>query len=375
MDLASLRAALKPLTKFGQDEFSFDMDEQTTVYLRPLLPKEEMDCQRRAQEILKEVTDTEGLADNDVITRTAALHYFDQFRSFVVSYALIQIGDVDFRGMTHIETGETTDAGVKVRIPLHKALENIITSDWSRAMITIAFAKYGDLIAKISEKAERVARDSIADLDAEIERVELRLRNLRIEREARAKGDPSVTSQQIAALVKAGAKMEEDIATTIETARADRAATAAIKRAPQEPDEEPEAEPEPTSSAVAQKPPRTPVTPPSAPPPTAPHPKASSNPQFRSSFEDLESPDSQAIEGDRIREAQGRAAAASRAVLGEPSDLSKASSSGTIDGKEVFRLPAETISPRGKAPPTQKTKVDPGPGAGTVNPAFKKSGG
>ena len=47
MKLKSLRAALAPLTKFGQDEISFRLDsseeDSVQVYLRPLVPREEIE--------------------------------------------------------------------------------------------------------------------------------------------------------------------------------------------------------------------------------------------------------------------------------------------------------------------------------------------
>ena len=81
-------------------------------------------------------------------------------------------------------------------------------------MITICFQRYGDLVQKIADKADRVAQTTLPDLDAEIERVEERLKRLKEDRETRAKGDPSVTTQQITSLLEAGkalAAVAEDL--------------------------------------------------------------------------------------------------------------------------------------------------------------------
>lgn len=344
MNLDTLRAALKPLTEFGKEELFFDV-EGTTVFLRSLLPSEEIQAQRRATELLEEARKTEGLADNDAITRTTALSYFDQFRSEVVSYAIVQIGDADFRGVTHIETGEVLESGAKVKVPLHKAIHDVISKSWSRGMITIAFSKYGDLITRIAERADRVARSSVSDLDAEIERVENRLKSLRSERESRAKGDPGVTHHQILSLVKAGAQIEDEIDSTIELSRRAREAREDLEREEEEVLEEEDAIPEPP------KPIREKVSPTRAPPPTAPPP-----PPPR--VETLDSDSEETL----IQKAQ-RAA--------QLSSLSGAVQQDSLGDVDHYKLPPQTIGPRDRRVATERTKYDPTP-AGALNPNFKK---
>ena len=103
MDLQSLKKALEPLSRFGMQETSFEV-EGTTVVLRPLLPKEEISCQQYAQNILEEARLADGLDDDDELSRSAALSYFDEFRADILACAIVQINDTDLRDVKVIET-------------------------------------------------------------------------------------------------------------------------------------------------------------------------------------------------------------------------------------------------------------------------------
>jgi hypothetical protein len=404
MNLQSLRKALKPLTEFGTEEITFalphDEDEESTaVTLRPLLPKEEIAAQQHAAAILVQTQEDEGLGDDDPLTKAAALRYFDQFRTEILSYALVQVGDNDLRDVEYIETGEFLEDGVTpVRIKRQLAVRQIIEDSWSRGVITIAFAKYGDLITKIAERADKIAQESLSDLEAEYERIVNRKRHLEEELQRRAKGDPSVTVQQIKALVSAGDALEREVDQAIEIARSDRLEAERIMKDAQEsaeqepapapapaPEPEPAPAPEPEAPTPDAAPPRQSVIPPTAPPPS---PRVRPNPDFVSSFADPEEdPNALAAEAARIAAAQKAAAQNARKDLGDP--LAAAQPLGDVqgpDGKPIpaFKLPSETVSrrgeksapeaPRGGKGARNKGRTDPDPSRGSVNPHFRKPG-
>lgn len=372
MDLNQLKAILNPLTKFGQDELTFEV-EGTTVTMRPLLPREEIKAQQYAATILAESQEEEALEEDDPLTRSAALRYFDQFRIEVIAYAIVAVDRVDLRGLEYVETGEILDNGVAVRIPKVQALRDIINNGWSRGMITICFSRYGDMISEIAERADKIARESLSDLDAEIERLEARLRAVQGERDRRAKGDPSVTEAQIKALVNAGKAMEEEVAGVVKMAQdnrlereRERAVQKVVESDPYPDEEEEDGNFPPPPVATPQ--PRRPAYPAAAPPPVTP-------PQeFVSSFADPEE-DSQALAPDmeRIRIARALAARAAR-EQSERDPLSQAKQEGTfqVGSKEipVYRLPSAEISDRGKRSEPEKVSLDPDPRKNTKNPRF-----
>jgi hypothetical protein len=333
----------------------------------------------------------------------------DSFRTEIVAYSLVQIGSTDLRKMPFIEKFETTPEGVKkkVKVEKHVALRELVKENWSRGMLTIAFSHYGNLVTKISEKADKVVAESVADLDAEIERLERRLVGVKEERERRAKGDPSVTTQQIRTLLDAGKQMETEIEAAIEEVGADRRAAERVDALTRdarpdnldfsditgnEPAEEPEAPAEEVPLARSAPAPRKSVIPARVPPPTQP-PRQE---EFRSSFEDDTHPDSQALELERLEAAQAAAhLAAKRRLPGTEEAVSmtmQAEDLGVVVGENgqprlgpdgepmrAFRLPTETISPRGRgAPPVvpgPKPTLNPPGGGGAVNPKFRKPGG
>lgn len=365
MDLNTLKSALAPLAKFCSDELQFDV-EGTLVTLRPLFPSEEVEVQRHAVSVLTDSQETEQTNDEDPLSRATALEYFDQFRVEVISYALVQIGSTDLRGVKTIETGETTQNSegqeVRVREPLHVAIRKLINTSWSRGMITVAFSRYGDLMTKISEKADKVAKESVADLDAEVERVTKRLEFLKKEREKRAKGDPSVTAKQIQSLVRAGQLLEKEVDDAIQESRDSREASEEAE-APASPT--PPAAPTPPPAPVVRAPPepRRSVIPPVVPPPSS------------SSFVPV-GPD--LSEEDAVRAA--RAAMASSDL--QTGDLSKAEEMEPVigpDGKPLaaYRLQPETLSSRGASVPRRGVsagETDPDPRKDTVNPRFRGPG-
>jgi hypothetical protein len=192
LDLSILENALAPLSKIGADEITFDA-EGISVTLRPLIPEEEVEVQRYAQEALS------GHQNKDGTDRYAALDFVNRFRKEALAYAIIAVGDLDLHEVEYVATGEMTQSGKPVRIPKHVAMRQTI-SKWTRTMLQVAFAKYGDLMSKIEEKTMKLVEYDPADLDAEIQRVEKRLSELKAEKERRLKGDVNLTAEHVKAI-------------------------------------------------------------------------------------------------------------------------------------------------------------------------------
>ena len=384
ISLDLLREAMQPLIEVGKDEIEFDAFG-TTVALRPLLPKEEVLVQRAAaivveqnrrfEESLREKTGGEDTAETDSMTRASALDYFDRFRVEVISHALVQVGDLDLRGVDFVATGETLPNGNPVKVAKPVALRPLV-ENWSRAMISLVFAKYGELMDTLNKTADEVVEDTPADLDSEIERLETRLAEAKLERAKRAGGDPSITAEQIENFIGLGNNMEEGAkrAAALPSARE---VQQQLRKAGQR-----EAAPTPAPSQPAQPrqtAPRQSVLPPTVPPPTPePVPVKYSlppEPPAPSAFDEaVSSPssfggedlDALAAEEERILLARQKSAQ-SRGTPSAPvkDPLSQAKPAGTVQGMEAYRLPTETISERGRKapPPTQAA------GGGSVNPA------
>lgn len=335
MNLDLLKQALEPLSDYGKDELEIEVNN-TKVVLKPLLPKEEIECQKYAASILADLQDS---TEQELMSRHAALDYFDKFRIEVISYSLVQIGATNLRKVSTIETGDTLPNGVAKRVPRHLALRSIIEENWSRAMITICFSKYGDLITQLAEKAEKTVEMSISDLDAEIQRLGVLITNLEEDRDRRLAGDPSVTKQQIATLVDVGNNLNTHIEETIEQQQ-ERAQARNAKSASEYADllekklaETPIPVEEKTVApqvAEAPKQVRQPVIPKTVPPPTAEptQPMAVDTPQQPTTVE-------------------------------------------SINGVQTYRMPSQTLSQRSVDPNENTTRANQDPRIASRNPNFR----
>jgi tRNA(Ile)-lysidine synthase TilS/MesJ len=209
ISLAHLKQALAPLESFGKNESTFQING-LDITIRPLLPVEETFIQKYASNILKENTDQDNPEQDNNMTRAAALDYFDRFRVEVLSYSIVQIGDLDLRNEKLVSTGETLENGVEVKVPKNVALRNIILEGWSRNALTLAFESYGSLVESIQSDLEKITKKSTEDLDLEINRLEEKLVEAKIERQKRTDLNPSVYKEQIENLLNAGDLMRKE---------------------------------------------------------------------------------------------------------------------------------------------------------------------
>jgi hypothetical protein len=341
---------------------------------------------------LDDIQAQEGLDSNDNMSRAAAMDYFDRFRIEIIANSIVQVDDFDLREEKYVLTGETLENGTPVQVPRGIAMRGIV-QEWSRAMITICFTRYGDLVQKIADKADEIAQTTMPDLDAEIERVTARLAALRKDRATRAKGDPSVTAQQITNLVKAGQALEVEANEALIRSEAEgilaKDRMEEEKKRGRNPEnqgksatpaaQEEGGEVETTPEAPVVQGARKSVIPQSSPPPSSfPTSTGTQVPgEVMSSFGDGDDPEVVAAEEARIMEARRRAAQAAQvAATEEPRDpLRDAVQVGSVDGVDAYRLPKEEVSPRGrKSAPKKKKgrKTKKGPQS-TENPHFKPS--
>lgn len=209
ISLSHLKQALAPLETFGKNEHTFQMNG-LDITIRPMLPIEEISVQKYASSVLEESkSNNVDLESDQNMTRATALDYFDRFRVEVLSYAIVQIGDLNLRNEKTVATGEMLDNGVEVKVPKQQALRQLILESWSRGALTIAFEAYGELVQSIQNDLEEITKKTAEDLDLEISRLEDKLNELKSERQKRTELNPSIYKEQIENLVSAGELMEK----------------------------------------------------------------------------------------------------------------------------------------------------------------------
>ena len=178
LSLQELKSVMSPLSEIGMGESTFEVNG-LTITLRPLPPEEELNVIRYARA---------ALSEGDVADQATTLDYLDRFRNMTLGYSIVQVGDMDFRNVTSVETGEKLPNGVSVKLKKQDAIRGIVSS-WSRHMTTAVFRKFGELSAKVESEVEKVIEFEDVDYDAEISRLEEKIADLK---DAKAKHDVSL---------------------------------------------------------------------------------------------------------------------------------------------------------------------------------------
>jgi len=397
LDISALEAAFARIGEIGKGEVDVEFDG-VRVVLRALLPEEDVEVQKYAR------GDAEGGTEN--------LLLIERYKRATIAYAVVQVGGLNLRGVTTIPTGEVLENGVPVKVPKVVAVRRIVET-WSRQATSLVFQRYAELIRRIEDEANSKVQFDKSNVDAEIERLESRLVELR--------------------RVKAGEQLPKGITTEI-IDQADKesrgyAVVPPSKTSDDRPSEvsEPVASTPVASAPTAPAPPRTRVMPQTVAPPSpnrveqAPQTTHEDTlPNVLNSFGDA-TDDSIAAETARILEARNRAAAsvaqsastddgipnpipvrtgrvpphmgAARVAAEVPviDPLSSAESVEPVGNVPTFRLPSSNITDRGRRPsnapppPTGRgqglgqratqTPVNNVPSGNPNNPNFRGGGG
>ena len=162
----ALEAAFAPIKEISGGELTFDVGG-IPVTLRLLVPEEETEVQRYAFQ-------SEAGGDESVM----ALEYLEKFRVALLSHAVVAVGEMDLRGVKFVETGDRLDTGVAVKVPRYMAMRKIV-AEWGGPLRVAVFTKYTELSASVEKKAEAAVKFEPSDPDAEVERLEKRIRDIK----------------------------------------------------------------------------------------------------------------------------------------------------------------------------------------------------
>lgn len=344
---------MAPLTELGRGEDTFEV-EGLSITIRSLTPEEETAIQRFARGAL-----TEGDA-NDQIN---AFDFLDRFRAGCLGYAIMQIGPLDFRGVTTVETGETLSSGVTVKVLKHEAIMQVVGT-WSRPMVVAVFQRFVSLMERIETKIEKSVKFDDDHIDAQIARMEERLSELKASKVKLDAGANDPRGDTLGIAADRPVKPKDDNHTepgptpvTWETARVNRTTDEAplsvqVGEGDVPRSLENEAQQAPPSEAPA---PRRPVFGERPAPREVPKVEVDSDPlrDVTSSLVDISDP--AVIEAENLRLMRDRA----KRVPPHQSAREVAQSieqSGTRDGVPVFQMPVENLTreaarPAGRTPP------------------------
>lgn len=159
-----------------------------TVRLRTLTPKEHRLVLHYARDYMERYQ--QEAASNFGLE--AAMDFFTVRKVEALAHAIVRLGDLDFRNIDYVETGEVDEDGYAIRVEKHVFVRDLITS-MDLALVEALHRKYSDMLVLAEENAAkhikfRNPEDELAVLEAR--RTEL-LRTLGREDAATAAPSPA----------------------------------------------------------------------------------------------------------------------------------------------------------------------------------------
>jgi hypothetical protein len=162
LNLSQLKELMSPLSNLCQKEKVVDI-AGTNVHLRFLNPKEELEVQ-------KMLPDLDG---------STAVEFADVFRRETLARSIVQVGGLDLRDLTEVETGETLPNGKAIKISKVEAVVQVMDG-WSKFVITKLFEQYGFLSEEIENELDESLIVNVEDAEIEKTQLQNRINNLEV---------------------------------------------------------------------------------------------------------------------------------------------------------------------------------------------------
>ena len=170
LNLAQLKKALEPIQNMSKAESKMTLSG-VDIHVRILTPQQDFAVQSESQGYLSE------LQEGDTADRIKILAYIDEFRIQTLTRCIVQVGDLDLRTVSFIETGEHLENGTAIKISKEKALREILQG-WNRAMQVAILEHYNALVAKIDKETGVSVEGDFADETSELNYLKNRVEEL-----------------------------------------------------------------------------------------------------------------------------------------------------------------------------------------------------
>lgn len=177
MNLLDLQSAFKPLIEISHREKTIDV-AGLSITLRSVSPKEEADIQNSLPSISG---DEEG---------SSAMEFVDVFRKETLARSIVQVGDLDLRGVDYVETGEKTSNGTPMKVRKEEAVSQMVEG-WSRPILTKVFESFTELVEELENDLNDKLQITPPDTEAEKEILKERIIDIERNEAMRAVSDRS----------------------------------------------------------------------------------------------------------------------------------------------------------------------------------------
>ena len=162
LNLTQLKELMSPLSNLCQKEKMVDI-AGTNVFIKFLNPKQELEVQKLPPEL-------DG---------STAVEFADVFRRETLARAIVQVGDLDLRNLTEIETGEVLPNGKTIKVSKEEAVVQVMEG-WSKFVITKLFEQYGLLSEEVEKELDKSLIVNLEDTEIEKNQLQSRIDNLNV---------------------------------------------------------------------------------------------------------------------------------------------------------------------------------------------------
>ena len=192
INFQDLEAALQPVTKIGQGELIVVVNG-VSITLRTLTAQEFLEVRHKAHEMAGE--------------EASVVRYGFWIQLESLCYAICQIAHQDLRDVKYIDSGEEVE-GQPIKIEKVAAMRKLLLK-WGGETLEYLNRKYTELQESVDQVTERLIQYEPPELQAEVDRLELRIAELKELQQKLKKPIDQISNQlQIAEEVQTPAQEE-----------------------------------------------------------------------------------------------------------------------------------------------------------------------
>lgn len=170
VSLKALESAIASVQQLRNFEHSFEIND-LRITLSPVGQEDEIVVQEFAAAPFLNLKEGET-------TPTKYTDFMDRLRRGTLGFSIVQLGDLNLRGVEVIETDEQDDNGTPISRLKWEVVSEMIARDWSRPMLNHVFDQFGIMLEHMETQASSAIKMDPVDLEEEIERTQRRLTNL-----------------------------------------------------------------------------------------------------------------------------------------------------------------------------------------------------
>lgn len=201
---SKLNSAFKRLQSLGEQEETFDI-EGMSITVRQLRFEDSLFVSELSMGAFA------SAKEDGMMETSSIVQHFKVLQTETLARAIIQIDDLDLRAVQFMETGELTDAGVPVKVPVVEALKGFL-EPWSSSLVAGVYERYQRMTQAVEARIEEKVKGTPADIDTEVSRLQSRIKELedqKIQRVDALKVDHAMRMNQLNASAPEEATVQE----------------------------------------------------------------------------------------------------------------------------------------------------------------------